>query len=62
MSFGPCIGITREVRWRRAKKLGMSPPEDIMAILNSFGEDPATSKERSADILEGLWYDVPGLH
>lgn len=61
MQFGPCVGITRAARWRRAKKLGMSPPEDIMAILTRFGEDPAAS-DKDTLIFEGLWYDVPGLH
>lgn len=34
-SYGPCAGISRLDRWRRAEKLGKNPPEEVLDILNS---------------------------
>jgi DNA polymerase delta subunit 4 len=31
--FGPCIGIARHKRWMRAKRLGMEPPLEVLAVL-----------------------------
>ncbi|MCJ1441655.1 MAG: hypothetical protein MMC23_002145 [Stictis urceolatum] len=31
--FGPCIGIARTKRWKRANKLGLNPPIEILAVL-----------------------------
>ncbi|KAJ1672965.1 hypothetical protein EV182_006151 [Spiromyces aspiralis] len=31
--FGPCLGISRLLRWDRAKKLGMDPPVTIKMLL-----------------------------
>jgi DNA polymerase delta subunit 4 len=33
--YGPCIGMTRSERWRRAQELGLNPPPDVHAILSS---------------------------
>ena len=30
--FGPCIGITRVNRWKRAQRLGLNPPLDVLAV------------------------------
>ncbi|KAM8924566.1 DNA polymerase delta subunit 4 [Pelodytes ibericus] len=39
--FGPCSGITRLERWKRAKELGLCPPEIILEILLAHSADPA---------------------
>ncbi|OTA79462.1 hypothetical protein M434DRAFT_402081 [Hypoxylon sp. CO27-5] len=31
--YGPCVGITRMKRWKRAEKLGLSPPLEVLAVL-----------------------------
>lgn len=33
--FGPCVAITRRDRWERAAKLGLAPPPDVLALLDS---------------------------
>jgi len=32
-SYGPCIGITRTKRWKRASNLGLNPPIEVLSIL-----------------------------
>jgi DNA polymerase delta subunit 4 len=31
--YGPCIGITRLSRWKRADTLGLDPPVEVLAVL-----------------------------
>lgn len=31
--FQPCVGITRMKRWQRAKRLGLNPPIEVLAVL-----------------------------
>ncbi|KAI0973049.1 DNA polymerase delta, subunit 4-domain-containing protein, partial [Xylaria arbuscula] len=31
--YGPCVGITRLKRWRRADKFGLNPPVEVLAVL-----------------------------
>ncbi|KAL9116572.1 MAG: hypothetical protein Q9187_006901, partial [Circinaria calcarea] len=31
--YGPCIGIARTKRWKRADKLGLKPPTEVLAVL-----------------------------
>jgi DNA polymerase delta subunit 4 len=31
--YGPCIGITRLSRWKRADTLGLEPPVEVLAVL-----------------------------
>lgn len=31
--YGPCIGISRLRRWRRAAGLGLEPPVEVLAVL-----------------------------
>ncbi|PKX95286.1 putative DNA polymerase delta subunit 4 [Aspergillus novofumigatus IBT 16806] len=31
--YGPCIGIARLKRWRRAKMLNLNPPIEVLAVL-----------------------------
>ncbi|KAL5477689.1 hypothetical protein EMCRGX_G024517 [Ephydatia muelleri] len=38
-TFGPTIGISRLDRWMRAQKFGLSPPSDILLIINQHPED-----------------------
>ncbi|XXQ32962.1 DNA polymerase delta subunit 4 [Plasmodiophora brassicae] len=33
--YGPCIGLTRQQRWQRAKDFGLDPPQLILDILKS---------------------------
>ncbi|KAF4452498.1 gtp-binding protein beta subunit-like protein [Fusarium austroafricanum] len=31
--YGPCIGISRMKRWKRAERLGLNPPVEVLAVL-----------------------------
>ncbi|KAI0384807.1 DNA polymerase delta, subunit 4-domain-containing protein [Hypomontagnella monticulosa] len=31
--YGPCVGVTRMKRWKRAEKLGLNPPLEVLAVL-----------------------------
>ncbi|KAI1780843.1 DNA polymerase delta, subunit 4-domain-containing protein [Hypoxylon cercidicola] len=31
--YGPCVGISRMKRWKRAEKLGLNPPLEVLAVL-----------------------------
>ncbi|KAM3913498.1 DNA polymerase delta subunit 4 [Leptodactylus fuscus] len=37
--FGPCTGITRLERWKRAEELGLTPPKNIRDILMAHQAD-----------------------
>lgn len=44
--YGPSVGITRLQRWERAKKWGLSPPDEIRDILTTQqGEDEPVYRE-----------------
>lgn len=30
--FGPCIGISRLERWKRAQRLGLAPPKEVLDV------------------------------
>lgn len=45
---GPCIGITRLQRWRRAQGLGSNPPIEVLATL--LREEKAGSKRETGRI------------
>lgn len=30
--YGPCVGISRLDRWKRAQKLGLEPPEEVIFV------------------------------
>jgi hypothetical protein len=44
--YGPCIGIARLARWRRANNLGLEPPIEVLAVLlrEEDGEVGASGK------------------
>jgi len=33
--YGPCVGITRLERYRRAEKMGLKPPVEVLQILET---------------------------
>lgn len=33
--YGPCAGVTRLERWRRAKAMSLNPPDEICQILET---------------------------
>ena len=33
--YGPCVGMTRTERWRRAEELGRAPPPAVLALLQA---------------------------
>jgi DNA polymerase delta subunit 4 len=33
--FGPCVGISRLDRYRRAEKMGMKPPVEVLRVLET---------------------------
>jgi DNA polymerase delta subunit 4 len=38
VQFGPCSGLSRRERWLRAKELGLTPPQNILDILDRHPE------------------------
>ena len=43
--FGPALGLTRLERWERADKLDLSPPADVLRILQEVGDDDPEFRE-----------------
>ncbi|KAK4526083.1 hypothetical protein GAYE_SCF19G3994 [Galdieria yellowstonensis] len=37
--FGPCVGIGRLTRWKRAQSLGLNPPKIVLEILERRGSE-----------------------
>jgi len=33
--FGPCVGISRLDRYRRAEKMGLKPPVEVLRVLET---------------------------
>ncbi|KAF2148878.1 hypothetical protein K461DRAFT_282324 [Myriangium duriaei CBS 260.36] len=61
--YGPCIGITREKRWRRARKLGLEPPMEVLAVLlgglDGDGAGKGAVEDRAhVDLLMGNRFEV----
>ncbi|KIW64616.1 hypothetical protein PV04_09539 [Phialophora macrospora] len=50
--YGPCIGIPRLTRWRRANTLGLQPPIEVLAVL--------LREEEGGDAREGMQYGRKG--
>ncbi|KAF2772754.1 hypothetical protein EJ03DRAFT_371674 [Teratosphaeria nubilosa] len=51
--YGPCIGIARLKRWKRANMLGLNPPIEVLAVLlkEMEGGDPTKSQRAHVDEL-----------
>ncbi|KAF2083551.1 putative DNA polymerase delta subunit 4 [Saccharata proteae CBS 121410] len=45
--FGPAIGITRTKRWKRAQKLKLNPPTEVLAVLMKEQEADNTKAQRA---------------
>ncbi|KAI0830436.1 DNA polymerase delta, subunit 4-domain-containing protein [Hypoxylon sp. FL0890] len=45
--YGPCVGITRMKRWKRADKLGLNPPLEVLAVLLKEEARGTTGFERA---------------
>ncbi|KAJ4235791.1 hypothetical protein NW759_000874 [Fusarium solani] len=50
--YGPCIGTTRMKRWKRAERLGLNPPIEVLAVL--LKEETKGSKVQRAHMDEIL--------
>ncbi|EXJ55985.1 hypothetical protein A1O7_08916 [Cladophialophora yegresii CBS 114405] len=50
--YGPCIGVPRLTRWRRANTLGLQPPIEVLAVL--------LREEEGGDATEGPHYGRKG--
>jgi hypothetical protein len=37
--YGPCVGIPRSQRWARAQRLNLSPPPEVMAIIEASHDE-----------------------
>ncbi|WPH04684.1 Hypothetical protein R9X50_00757700 [Acrodontium crateriforme] len=52
--FGPCIGIARLKRWKRANMLGLHPPIEVLAVLLREIDGGATNVNKAhVDVLMG---------
>ncbi|KAF5450575.1 hypothetical protein F2P56_030910 [Juglans regia] len=40
MAYGPCLGMTRQARWERARRLGLNPPDEIERLLKAGKVEP----------------------
>lgn len=45
--YGPSIGIARMKRWKRAHKLGLEPPIEVLAVLMKEMEEGDLKAQRS---------------
>lgn len=50
--YGPCVGISRLDRWKRAEKYGKQPPARIEELLTNV----ALMEALGTDLTESLWY------
>lgn len=46
-SYGPCIGIARLKRWKRANALGLEPPIEVLAVLLKEMNGGVTKSQRA---------------
>lgn len=40
------VGISRLMRWERAKRLGLNPPQEVKQIIQQLASSDSTSNER----------------
>ncbi|KIW01913.1 uncharacterized protein PV09_06754 [Verruconis gallopava] len=45
--YGPCVGIARIKRWKRAHKLGLKPPIEVLAVLLQEQEEENVKAQHS---------------
>ena len=45
--YGPCIGIARLKRWKRANMLGLEPPIEVLAVLLKEMDGGVTKSQRA---------------
>lgn len=57
--FGPCIGIARMKRWKRADALGLKPPIEVLAVL--LKEQARQSKDADHAYLDDLLSGQTGV-
>ncbi|CAF9940795.1 MAG: hypothetical protein ALECFALPRED_008864 [Alectoria fallacina] len=50
--YGPCIGIPRMKRWKRAENLGLKPPVEVLAVL--LKEEKSGNGKAERAFMEGL--------
>jgi len=52
-TYGPCIGISRLKRWKRANVLGLKPPMEVLSVLlkEMDGSDGAKVQRAYVDSL-----------
>lgn len=51
MRYGPCVGMPRSSRWKRAQHFGLDPPSCILEILRD-----RRYRQAILNIEENLWY------
>ncbi|KAF1993703.1 hypothetical protein P154DRAFT_449491 [Amniculicola lignicola CBS 123094] len=51
--YGPCTGIARLKRWKRAHRLKLNPPIEVLAVLltEESAEDKVSSQRSQVDVL-----------
>ncbi|OJD36514.1 dna polymerase delta subunit 4 [Diplodia corticola] len=49
--YGPCIGNARIKRWKRAHRLGLNPPLEVLAVLLKEGKDNTKAQRAHIDEL-----------
>ena len=45
--YGPCIGIARMKRWKRANGLGLKPPIEVLTVLLKEEDEKNKKAERA---------------
>ncbi|EED13146.1 DNA polymerase delta subunit 4, putative [Talaromyces stipitatus ATCC 10500] len=49
--YGPCVGISRIKRWRRAHMLDLNPPIEVLAVLLKDRKTPVTQRAYVDELL-----------
>ncbi|CEL96487.1 unnamed protein product [Vitrella brassicaformis CCMP3155] len=44
--YGPCMGLTREERWKRAETFGKNPPPEILTLIHQTTEKMSIFDQR----------------
>jgi len=45
--YGPCVGILRTKRWKRAQNLGLKPPIEVLAVLMKMDAKNSVGAQRA---------------